>query len=191
MPGKKGGAKESVQIPRKVKKVWDVATTVLITLVVLLAVILVGARLFGLQVYSVMSGSMVPKVPVGSLIYVQEVDYTTLRPREIITFRLNDKTICTHRIVRVNQEDGYSFSTKGDANDDEDGEPVPAEAVIGKVVAILPLVGYVAFFIQHPQGRYIAIAVGAILLLLVFLPELFGEEKKPSEETGDLPEVSI
>ena len=191
MPGKKGGAKESVQIPRKVKKVWDVATTVLITLVVLLAVILVGARLFGLQVYSVMSGSMVPKVPVGSLIYVQEVDYTTLKPREIITFRLNDKTICTHRIVRVNQEDGYSFSTKGDANDDEDGEPVPAEAVIGKVVAILPLVGYVAFFIQHPQGRYIAIAVGAILLLLVFLPELFGEEKKPSEETGDLPEVSI
>ena len=158
---------------------------------ILLAVILVGARLFGLQVYSVMSGSMVPKVPVGSLIYVQEVDYTTLRPREIITFRLNDKTICTHRIVRVNQEDGYSFSTKGDANDDEDGEPVPAEAVIGKVVAILPLVGYVAFFIQHPQGRYIAIAVGAILLLLVFLPELFGEEKKPSEETGDLPEVSI
>ena len=74
-----------MQISPKVKKVWDTAMTVLVVLVVLLAVLLVGVRLCGLQVYSVLSGSMEPDYPVGSLIYVRQGDYTTLKPNDVIT----------------------------------------------------------------------------------------------------------
>lgn len=161
-----------MQMPAKVKKVWDAVTTAIVILVALLAILLVGARLFGLQVYSVMSGSMEPKYPVGSLIYVRSVDYKTLQPGDVITYRLNKTTISTHRIVQVLTEDGYRFITKGDTNDDPDSAPVHANDIIGTPVTAIPLLGYVAFYIQRPPGLYIAIAAGAILALLVFLPDL-------------------
>lgn len=43
---------------RSVKKIWNVVSTVLVVIVVVVALLLVGARLFGLQVYAVLSGSM-------------------------------------------------------------------------------------------------------------------------------------
>ena len=45
---------------QKMKKIWDIITTVLVRIVVLLAVLLVGARVIGLQVFTVLSGSMEP-----------------------------------------------------------------------------------------------------------------------------------
>ena len=42
---------------RSVKKTWNIISTVLVALVVLLALLLVGARIFGLQVFTVLSGS--------------------------------------------------------------------------------------------------------------------------------------
>ena len=65
--------------------------------------------------------------------------------------------------------------------------------VIGTPVFSIPYLGYVADYIQHPPGMYVAISAGAVLLLLVFIPDIFadsGEEKKPSrrgkgEQTAD------
>ena len=53
---------------RSVKKTWNIISTVLVALVVLLALLLVGARIFGLQVFTVLSGSMEPTYHTGSLI---------------------------------------------------------------------------------------------------------------------------
>ena len=156
----------------KINKVWDTAITILVVLVALLAVLIVGVRLCGLQVYSVMSGSMEPDYPVGSLIYVRKVDYKTLQPGDVITYRLDKNTICTHRILQVQTDDGYRFITKGDANDDPDGAPVFPADILGEPIVAIPLLGYVAFYIQHPPGLYIAIAAGAILVMLTFLPGL-------------------
>lgn len=70
---------------RKVKKVWDIVSNVLVGLVVLLAVLLVGARLVGLQVFTVLSGSMEPTYHTGSLIYVKKVDPFTIKEGQPIT----------------------------------------------------------------------------------------------------------
>ena len=53
------------------KKVWNLITSILVALVVLLAIALVGVRLIGLRTYVVLSGSMEPAYPTGSLIYVK------------------------------------------------------------------------------------------------------------------------
>ena len=45
---------------KTVKKIWDGITTVLVALVVVLAVLLVGVRVVGMQVFTVLSGSMEP-----------------------------------------------------------------------------------------------------------------------------------
>ena len=53
------------------RKIWNIATTVVVVLVVLAAILLVGVRFVGYRVYTVLSGSMEPTYHVGSLIYVK------------------------------------------------------------------------------------------------------------------------
>lgn len=105
---------------RTAKKIWNAASTVLVALVVLLAVLLVGVRLVGLQVFTVLSGSMEPTYHTGSVIYVKKVDYTALRVGDPITFMVDDHTVATHRIVDIIPDDEdptvLRFVTKGDAN---------------------------------------------------------------------------
>lgn len=167
---------------KTVKKTINLISTILVVAVVALAVLLVGVRVAGLQVFAVLSGSMEPEYHVGSLIYVKKVDPMTLTERDVITFMLSEDTIATHRIVEVVPDETDAsvvrFRTKGDANDAEDGSLVHCKNVIGTPVFTIPYLGYVASYIQNPPGTYIAISAGAIMLLLVFLPDLFGEEKK-------------
>ena len=63
---------------KAVKKIWNIVTSIIVALAVLLAIALVGVRLIGFQVFTVLSGSMEPTYHVGSLIYVKDVDYTEL-----------------------------------------------------------------------------------------------------------------
>lgn len=167
---------------KKAKKIWNVVTTTLVVLVVLLAVALAGVRLFGLRVYYVMSGSMEPTYHVGALIYDKKVDPHRLQPGDVITFMLDEDTIATHRIVEVvpDEEDSsvIRFRTKGDANEAEDGSLVHYKNVLGTPVFTIPGLGYVAAFIQKPPGLYLAIAFGAVLVALAFLPDLFSDDKK-------------
>ncbi len=174
---------------KTVKIIWNIATTILVALVVLVAIALVGVRIFGLQVYTVLSGSMEPEFHTGSLIYVDEIDPAELKTGDIITFMLNEETVATHRIMGVvpDEEDPsvLRFRTKGDANDAEDGKLVHYKNIIGTPVFSIPYLGYVADFIQEPPGTYIALAVGAIFVMLVFLPDLlFDDPKKAQEKEG-------
>ena len=166
---------------KKLKKLWNIFTTVLTVIAILLAVALVGVRLFGFQVFSVLSGSMEPEYHVGSLIYVKEVDYHELKSGDVITFMLDEDLVATHRIVDVcpDQDDPsvLRYQTKGDANEAADGTLVHYKNVIGTPVFTIPYLGYVADFIQKPPGTYAAIAIGAVLLALMFLPDLFREEE--------------
>ena len=168
------------------KKIWNAFTNILVTLCVLLAVLLVGARLVGLQVFTVLSGSMEPTYHVGSVIYVKSVDYTTLEAGDPITFMMDEKTVATHRIIEVIPDDEdpsvLRYRTQGDANEAPDGSLVHYKNVIGTPVFTIPYLGYAANYIQNPPGTYVAIAAGAILLLLMFLPDLFGDEEQPAEK---------
>lgn len=95
----------------------------------------------------------------------------------MITFMLDEDTVATHRVVEVvpDAEDPtvLRFRTKGDANDAEDGGLVHYKNVLGTPVFTVPYMGYFANYIQNPPGKYLAISAGALVLIMVFLPELF------------------
>lgn len=172
---------------RVFRKILNIVSTVVVTAMVILAILLAGVRLVGLQVFTVLSGSMEPAYHVGSVIYVKEVDYRALKPGDVITFLLDEDTVATHRIVEVvpDQEDGtvLRYRTKGDANDAEDGSLVHYKNVVGTPVFTIPWLGWLAAYIQSPPGLYVAISLGAVLLLIVFLPDLlFDDEKKPRKK---------
>ena len=159
----------------KFKKVINIISLSFLGVALILAVLLVGVRIFGLMPYTVLSGSMEPNYPVGSIVYVQKVDPADLKERDVITYTIG-KTVVTHRIIEVVKSEtdptDIRFRTKGDNNDDADGEPVLASNVIGKVAFSLPLLGYVAFVIQTPPWSYMVILICVMILLLAFLPDV-------------------
>ena len=162
---------------KKIKKTWNLISTILVVIVVVLAVMIVGVKLVGFHPYAVLSGSMEPTYHVGSLIYVKETPPEEVQVGDPITFVLNeDLTVATHRVVEIDAENQH-FITKGDANEFVDAAPVHFNNLIGVPKMTVPKLGYLANFIQHPPGKYIAIAIAAILLLLAFLPDLFDEDK--------------
>ena len=84
-----------------IRKIANGLSTVVMVLVVLLALTLVGGRLFGMQTYAVLSGSMEPAYPTGALLYVRKVDPADIQPGQVITFLLDEHTVATHRVVEV------------------------------------------------------------------------------------------
>lgn len=169
-----------------VKKIWDGFTTLVVVLVVLLAVALVGVRLLGFHVFTVLSGSMEPVYSPGDLIYVKTIDPFTLQEGDIITFMVDEDTVATHRMVGVVPDETdpntIRFRTKGDANDVEDGTLVHYKNVIGKPVFSVPKLGYLASYIQQPPGLYMAISVSALFLALMFIPDLLKEDEEEITE---------
>lgn len=155
-------------------------TTALVLVAVVFAFLISGIRLFGFQVYGVLTGSMEPAYPTGSLIYVQAVDYNDLKLRDVITFS-SGRSIVTHRIIEVVPNgNSVQFRTKGDANEDPDAALVGPADVIGRVSFCIPHLGNIANYIQNPPGLYVAIAVGLILIVFVVITDGNGKEKDPN-----------
>lgn len=179
-------------MPQSVKRVWNIVTTVFVILIVVMAILLVGVRLVGIKPYTVLSGSMEPKYPVGSMIYVKEVDPLTLRTGDPVTFMLNETTVATHRIIEVipdeNDPTVVRFRTQGDNNDIPDGDTVHSANVIGKPIFSIPYLGYLANYVQNPPGRYVALGVCFLLLLAVILPGSGEKKKKDAQEDEPAPD---
>ncbi|MBR5252009.1 MAG: signal peptidase I [Oscillospiraceae bacterium] len=168
------------------KKIWDIFTTLLVVLVALLAVLLVGMRFVGFNVFTVLSGSMEPEYPTGSIIYTKEVDYTRLKEGDVITFMISEDMVATHRIVGIVPDDTdptvLRFRTKGDANETEDGTLVHYKNIVGTPVFKIPYLGYVASYIQNPPGTYVAIGAAAFILMLAFIPDLFAKDEEETKQ---------
>lgn len=163
---------------KTIKRIWNIASTALVVIMVLCAIFLMGSRMLGYRCFNIISPSMEPEYMVGDLIYVKEVDPYTIKEGDVITFIVNeDLVVGTHRVVRIDTEN-KRFYTKGDRNQIEDGEPVHFKNVIGVPQFKVSKLGYVSDFIQNPPGMYVTIGVGIALILAVFLPDLIVKKKK-------------
>ncbi len=169
------------------KRILRILNTTIVVFIVILAVLFVGVRLFGVQMFAVLSGSMEPAYPTGSLIYVKEADPASLEAGDVITFRLSESTIATHRIVEViadaDNPEQFQYRTKGDANDMVDAGLVSSSELVGTPFLMIPKLGYFAASVQSPPGSYTAIAAAACLILFVFVTDSLTSDKK-KEKTG-------
>lgn len=106
----------------------------------------------------------------GDLIFVQTVKAEDVKVGDVISFfdpQGNGTSVTSHRVIEVINEDGrISFKTKGDANNTEDKEPVPAENLVGTYTGFrIAGAGNAAMFMQTPWGLIICVVVPIILLI--------------------------
>ncbi|MCE5187838.1 MAG: signal peptidase I [Eubacteriales bacterium] len=135
------------------QKLLHIASSALyyVLVAVLCAVLFIGIRakmknevpqVLGFYLFTVKTGSMVPTLPIGSYIVVQESSNpAAIEKGTIVTFRFLDGTIVTHRIIDVRStEEGVRYQTKGDNPDnDPDPELLSPDRVIGTMQFVIRL----------------------------------------------------
>ena len=148
-------------------KALSAVATVLLLAVMAVALPFSVPKLFGYQIYNVLTQSMEPAMPVGSAIYVKRCDPQALRQGEIITYRLSEATglVETHRVVE-NDTQAKQLITKGDANALPDVDPVSYERVVGKVVVCIPVLGTVSEMLHSGPGVTACVAIFALAIIL-------------------------
>ena len=168
-----------------IKKICSILSTVLMVLMVLVAAALLVPYLFGYRPMAVLSASMEPAYPTGSVVFVKKVEPAEIEIGDPITFhREGLAEPITHRVIAIDT-DARIFTTKGD-NVSGVTDTVPFDSLIGRSSQFaIPLIGYVAVNIRTLPGILIACAVLLVVVLLAFLPDLF---TKPS--SGTPPEAS-
>ncbi|HUV71561.1 MAG TPA: signal peptidase I [Clostridia bacterium] len=145
----------------------------LLTAVLVLAVLLLIFTAFNpiksFQLFRVMSGSMEPKIKVGSVVFVRKVKPEVLKKGEVITYSSseNPEMSITHRLVEIEEKEGKTvFKTRGDANNNEDMAEVSPSQIKGKVIFSLPFLGYLSVWIKKPLGFGLLVILPALLIII-------------------------
>ncbi len=115
--------------------------------------------------FLVQSGSMEPSIMTGDIIVVnQQKQY---KKNEAVTFTDNKGRRVTHRIVDIKNEGGKTiFLTKGDANRTSDNDSITADRVVGKVVLVVPKLGYLVAFSKSFWGLIVLVLLPSTLIVV-------------------------
>ena len=154
---------------------WAGVALVAVAVACLLA-LTVGPILLPYRVLTVYSGSMVPTIPVGSVVVDVPVNAADVQRGQIITFTRPDRTteLVTHRVIAVDTGPaGRFFITRGDANNVQDAWRVPAVGTGYLYKFNIPFLGFVLVWLQSPIGRLLFLVIPAAALGLLTLYELW------------------
>lgn len=139
--------------------------TLLAAAVALLAALVVVPRLTGSTAYTVLTGSMQPNYPPGTLIVVKPTPGDQLKAGDVITFQpeSGNPSVTTHRIVSIVDDiDGNRrFITKGDANNTSDDVQLVEAQIRGRLLYSVPYVGHLNRVLTN-SARSIAILAVAV-----------------------------
>lgn len=136
---------------RQLVMVYEIVLWLITVSAALGAGILLVPGLVGVRPYVILSSSMEPAIPTGSLIFVNTRDRTA-EVGDIVTFSLGEtgrEVIVTHRIYGMTDQ---GFLTKGDHNDGPDPALLPGERIIGTCMAVFPGAGYVTAFMKGKRA---------------------------------------
>lgn len=143
--------------------------------------LIVVPQLCKYYVYHVISPSMSPEIPVGSIVYVKPTAPEDIEDGDVIAFISGD-TIITHRVVKNYIVEG-KFTTKGDANPTEDENPVLYSELVGKVVWHYPWLGQLFSLYSTSVGKFYIVLFAACGAMMNILANRLRARIEESEDT--------
>jgi len=134
----------------------------------ILAIAVLIPRMAGATPYVVLTGSMRPEMPPGTLVVVKPVKAGAIGLGSVVTYQLKSSKpdVVTHRVVALGF-DGKGrrlFHTQGDANNAPDATWVRPVQIRGERWYAVPYLGYVTTFITGEQRHVALIAIVTFLL---------------------------
>lgn len=138
----------------------------------------------------VLTDSMHPEIESGDLIICNTAEAKDIKVNDVISFfdpAGNGTSIVTHRVIEIVEEDGeIYFRTRGDNNNTEDKELVPAENLVGVYKMRIAGAGHIAMFMQSTAGLIVCVVLPIILLVGYDLVRRRIYEKSKKEDTDAL-----
>jgi signal peptidase I len=139
------------------------------------------AYVFGIRSFAVLTGSMTPLFPVGSMIYSKPQGVYEIH--DIITFKDKGGKVVTHRVVGKETKNKQVFyTTKGDANNAPDSGQVSASQILGKVFFFVPYLGLLIGYLKTPLYFVAVIVVPTIVFVGIELWNIKREIERMTEK---------
>ncbi len=166
------------------KKLITTGTIIVFTLLLLFCVIMPTMQ-GSMHLLTVLSGSMAPELNPGDVVVSTYTNPEEIQINDVITFAAadNPKNCITHRVINITNENGsIGFQTKGDANEDPDQRIVQPSELIGKVVLVIPYLGYLPHFAKSPLGFITLIIIPGVLIIVGEVWKIARIKKKKTEK---------
>lgn len=112
---------------------------------------------------------MEPELPVGSMVFVRQVEPTDIAVGDNVTFYRSDGAVVTHQVYEIDPV-AQTIGTQGIANKNADGiimhdaEYTPFSSVIGTVSFCVPYLGFVNAYCTTMPSLLVVVAVLALLV---------------------------
>lgn len=166
------------------KKVLKTALKVLLWAVPALLIAILVSELAGVRYLCVLSPSMEPELPVGSLVVIVPVKPERVAPGDNLAY-VTGGNVVTHKVL-LNDPAGRTLKTKGIAGKLEDA-PVPYEAVLGIEKLCVPGAGRIAAALKTPAGKVALLTAGVLTVLVLLIPEFLpGKRRRTVSTESDL-----
>ena len=138
----------------------------------------------------VLTDSMYPQIESGDLIICKTISAENVKVEDVISFfdpAGNGTSIVTHRVVEIVEQNGETFfRTRGDHNNTEDKDLVPAEKLVGLYKTRIPGAGNIAMFMQTTTGLIVCVLLPILLLVGCDLIRRRHYEKNKKQDTDKL-----
>lgn len=138
----------------------------------------------------VLTDSMYPEIRSGDLIFCRMAEPEEVQVGDIISFfdpAGNGTSVVTHRVLEISGRNGeIAWKTKGDANNVEDMDLVPASKLVGVYRSRIAGAGSVAMFMQTTPGLIVCVACPLIIMVGYDLLRRRIYEKKQQADTDAL-----
>ena len=152
-----------------------VAWTVIVVVVALLSVCVAIPRIGGATPYTILTGSMRPTMPPGTLVVSKPTSVDDIDIGDVLTFQIESgkPTVATHRVVgrTADREGNPQFLVQGDANDVPDANPVREVQIKGKMWYKVQHLGRANILIDNAQRNMVSVLI--ILGLVVYASFMF------------------
>lgn len=159
--------------------------------VLLLLVVGVGPRSGRYQVLTVLTGSMRPHMPEGSVVLSTPVEVDRIAVGDVITYRIpvEDRRVVTHRVIEV-VEAGV-VRTQGDANKDPDTWTARLKGQrVWQARADVPAVGYVLERLRQPATSRMLVLAVPFLLAGLWLRDIWATKEEEAPAGAAVPPAS-
>lgn len=135
-------------------------------------------RVAGATPYTILTGSMRPSMPPGTLVVVKPVSPALVRVGDVVTYQLHsgEPDVVTHRVVSIGMdgEGRRIFRTQGDSNDVADPSWVRPVQLKGVRWYDVPYLGRFTNLLDGAQRQLVLTVVVATLLL--YTAYMFGSD---------------
>lgn len=152
-----------------------------LTSVALLGFVGLGPRTGAFRTLTVLTGSMEPAIPAGSVVVVRPLPTTEIRVGDVLTFTapVDGDPVVTHRVIEVVEAGRRPvIRTQGDANQSPDPWRARMEEdTAWRVTRVLPVAGHVLAWLRQPAMGRLTVMVTPALLTTVLLVDIWSPKR--------------